>query len=138
MEVSLLLQTEQFKLPLQQLVEWQHTSVTQDLIWLVRPLAHASRQMVSQQSGLVLLLNAIVSPFCQFRIEYIKQFLIPIAVDCGPLKAPYGGSVSGSSTTFGSTATYACNYGFTLVGVSRVQCQANGQWSGPTPSCQGE
>ena len=61
-----------------------------------------------------------------------------IVVDCGNLTAPDNGSVTlTSGTTFGQTVTYSCNTGFNLVGDSTRTCQANGDWSGSAPTCQG-
>lgn len=56
-------------------------------------------------------------------------------VDCGPLTAPANGNVGAASTTFGSLAVYSCNDGYELVGSNMRECQANGTWSGVTPSC---
>ena len=59
-------------------------------------------------------------------------------VDCGGLGTLANGTITtvpGSSTTFGTTATYACNGGYTLVGNSTRTCQANGSWSGTAPTC---
>jgi hypothetical protein len=56
-------------------------------------------------------------------------------VDCGPLTAPANGNVGAASTTFGSLAVYSCNDGYMLVGSNMRECQANGTWSGVTPSC---
>ena len=36
----------------------------------------------------------------------------------------------------GSTVTYTCNFGYALAGLQSITCQANGQWSGPAPSCR--
>ena len=58
-------------------------------------------------------------------------------MDCGNLNDPANGSVSqNSGTTFGQTATYSCNTGYNLVGVSTRTCQAIGNWSGSVPTCQ--
>ena len=35
----------------------------------------------------------------------------------------------------GSVATYTCNSGYILVGISRRTCESNGQWSG-SPRCE--
>ena len=40
-----------------------------------------------------------------------------------------------SGTVFGSTASYVCDAGFTLVGVASRSCQATGLWSGVAPVC---
>ena len=56
-------------------------------------------------------------------------------VNCGRLPNPRNGRVSLSGTGFGSTATYSCVKGFTLVGGRTRTCQANGAWSGKAPFC---
>ena len=44
-------------------------------------------------------------------------FLISTAVNCETLKNPANGRVSyAGGTTYGQTATYSCNTGYTLVG----------------------
>ena len=64
--------------------------------------------------------------------------LILTVVDCGTLTAPDNGQVDlTSGRTFGQTATYSCNAGYNLVGDSSRTCQAAGNWSGSTPTCQG-
>ena len=60
------------------------------------------------------------------------------AEDCGNLTDPVNGQVSHpAGTTFGQTATYSCNTGYNLVGDSTRTCQAEGNWSGSAPTCQG-
>jgi len=56
-------------------------------------------------------------------------------VDCGGLTDPGNGSVSASSTTYGSTADYTCNPGYGVSGTSPRTCQADGTWSGAAPTC---
>lgn len=56
-------------------------------------------------------------------------------VDCGPLGSPSNGNVSVAATTFGSTATYTCNSGYTLSGDASRTCEGSGSWSGSVPSC---
>ena len=41
-----------------------------------------------------------------------------------------------SGTTFTSTATYSCNDGYTLEGVTTRTCLASGSWSDSAPTCQ--
>ena len=63
-------------------------------------------------------------------------FLLSTVVDCGALTAPANGQVSHpDGTTFGQTATYSCNTGYTLVGDSTRTCEATG-WSGDAPTCE--
>jgi len=54
--------------------------------------------------------------------------------DCGALSAPANGTVTAATTTFGASATYACNANFTLSGSATRSCQASG-WSGVAPTC---
>lgn len=57
-------------------------------------------------------------------------------VDCGAPSAPTNGSVATpAGTTFGATATYACDPGFALDATATRTCQADGTWSGAAPSC---
>ena len=58
------------------------------------------------------------------------------AVVCGVLSNPVNGQVSTTGTTFGQTATYTCNAGYSLVGGGTRTCQANEMWSGSVPTCQ--
>ncbi len=60
------------------------------------------------------------------------------AVDCGALAPPSNGTIvtaPPASTTFGTTATYACNGGYTLLGNATRSCDAGGSWSGTAPTC---
>jgi CUB/sushi domain-containing protein len=58
-----------------------------------------------------------------------------VLVSCPALSDPDNGSVSVTSTTYGSTASYSCRSGFVLSGSSSTACQADGTWSNPKPSC---
>src|SRR5207253_3101046 len=55
-------------------------------------------------------------------------------VDCGSLGTLANGTITAASTTFGATATYACNPNYTINGSSTRTCQATG-WSGAAPTC---
>jgi hypothetical protein len=55
--------------------------------------------------------------------------------NCGVLTSPTNGSVTDPTTTYGASATYACTAGYNLVGSATRTCQADGTWSGGTPSC---
>ena len=60
-------------------------------------------------------------------------------MDCGTLTDPANGQVNHTAgTTFGQTATYSCDTGYTLVGDSTRTCQADGMWSGNEPTCISE
>ena len=54
-----------------------------------------------------------------------------IAQQCSKLPAPDNGAV----VIANDVATYSCNAGFTLVGVSTRQCQSGGVWSDTPPTC---
>ena len=58
-------------------------------------------------------------------------------MDCGDLSDPSNGQVTLTGTTFGSTATYECNTGFTLMGNMERTCQDDGNWSENEPTCVG-
>ena len=58
-----------------------------------------------------------------------------LAVKCGNLPNPRFGRVDMTGNTVGSTATYSCLPGYTLVGTSTRTCQTSGQWSGVAPVC---
>jgi hypothetical protein len=55
--------------------------------------------------------------------------------DCGALTNPVNGKVYATSTTFGSTATYACDTGYVLTGSASRSCLDGGLWSGDAPTC---
>ena len=61
-------------------------------------------------------------------------------MDCGTAPGVVNGAIVPSRlTTFGQTATYICNSGYTAQGVVRTRtCLANGQWSESDLVCEGE
>lgn len=56
-------------------------------------------------------------------------------VTCSRLPPPQNGSVGWNSTDFNSIASYSCNVGFVLNGLSERVCQASGYWSDRPPLC---
>ena len=60
---------------------------------------------------------------------------VSAVVDCGRLSDILNGRVQVSTTTFGSTATYVCDPGYSVVGTAVRSCLAVGVWSGREPSC---
>lgn len=58
-----------------------------------------------------------------------------IVVMCSRLSQPANGQVVWESTDFNSVATYSCNDGYMLNGVSEHVCQASGFWSDRPPYC---
>ena len=67
--------------------------------------------------------------------------IYPIDVErCAPLLNPQNGFVIDDQLSIvGSTAVYACNIGYLLVGDSERVCQGTvSGWSGSEPTCQCE
>ncbi len=62
-------------------------------------------------------------------------FLFTLVIDCGGLEDPDKGRVVLSGTVCGSTATYSCREGYTLVGDNTRTCQKDASWSGQAPFC---
>nr|XP_057944796.1 CUB and sushi domain-containing protein 1-like isoform X2 [Doryrhamphus excisus] len=56
-------------------------------------------------------------------------------LSCGDLPSPPFGTKLGTLTTFGATAIFMCNHGYTLVGSHVRECGANGLWSGSETRC---
>ena len=61
--------------------------------------------------------------------------ILIIVLDCGTLPNPVDGTVSHPTTTYGSEATFSCETGYTLSSTLPLTCQANGLWSGTSPTC---
>jgi hypothetical protein len=55
--------------------------------------------------------------------------------DCPAPPSISDGAPTTTGTTFGSTATYACNPGYNLSGTAVHTCQADRTWSGTLPTC---
>ncbi|XP_034777574.2 CUB and sushi domain-containing protein 1-like [Acipenser ruthenus] len=56
-------------------------------------------------------------------------------ISCGELSSPPNGNRIGTLTTYGATAIFTCNTGYTLTGSHVRECQANGLWSGTDTRC---
>ncbi|XP_077904066.1 sushi, von Willebrand factor type A, EGF and pentraxin domain-containing protein 1 isoform X2 [Ictidomys tridecemlineatus] len=56
-------------------------------------------------------------------------------ISCGEPPALKDAVITGSNFTFGSTVTYTCKEGYTLVGPDTIECLANGKWSGNNQQC---
>lgn len=66
------------------------------------------------------------------------NFLLHTVVDCGLLASPTNGMVDISAgTLLGQMATYSCDSGYMLNGVSSRECTRFGEWSNQPPTCQG-
>lgn len=64
----------------------------------------------------------------------------PAVVNCDILLDPLNGDVDLDlgSTTFGSTATYECDSGYTLSGAVQRTCEDSGSWQPAEPTCPRE
>ncbi|MBN3309505.1 CSMD1 protein, partial [Amia calva] len=56
-------------------------------------------------------------------------------ISCGDLPSTPNGNKIGSLTTYGATAIFTCNTGYTLAGSHVRECGANGLWSGAETTC---
>lgn len=66
---------------------------------------------------------------------YLHPVPTPV-VSCGWLSPPDNGLKEGSKYLMGSTVYFHCNNGYSLEGAQVSTCQADGNWSYPTPACQ--
>lgn len=73
------------------------------------------------------------------KLTSLYYCITTAAVNCGPPPVPINGNVSITSlqTIFQSIAIYSCDLGYVLVGENRRMCEAQGAWSGQTPTCTG-
>ncbi|XP_068694975.1 sushi, von Willebrand factor type A, EGF and pentraxin domain-containing protein 1-like isoform X1 [Montipora foliosa] len=58
------------------------------------------------------------------------------ARNCGPLSAPFNGSVIGNQYTYPNKISFQCDEGFILMGSELRECQASGVWSGKNTFCE--
>ncbi|MEE6459030.1 hypothetical protein FKM82_000515 [Ascaphus truei] len=58
------------------------------------------------------------------------------SVTCSKPKVSNNGRYTLSGMTFKSTASYTCNSGYSLQGLSTLTCEASGKWSNEAPTCQ--
>ncbi|KAL9989269.1 hypothetical protein ACROYT_G003802 [Oculina patagonica] len=73
---------------------------------------------------------------CQANGTWSKTLSFCQAKDCGTLRVPLNGSLTGRETTFPNEVTFSCDEGFILNGSSVRRCQSNGSWSGIQTSCE--
>ena len=65
-----------------------------------------------------------------------NTIIVYTARDCGLLSHPANGTVDLSDgTKFGATATYSCDAGYDMNGISTRDCLSTGLWSGVEPTC---
>ena len=71
---------------------------------------------------------------CQANGEWDTKIPICEIVKC-PRQTINNGFSSSFQREFGTTLTFTCRYGYTLVGSAERRCLSNGTWSGPEPVC---
>ena len=64
-------------------------------------------------------------------LSCVKLYSMIYTVECGDLSGPSNGHVSLNRFT----ATYNCNFGYSLEGDDTRNCLIDGSWSGSQPSC---
>ena len=57
--------------------------------------------------------------------------------ECSPLGNPDHGTTTALSLTHGSRVEFTCFKGYSMSGSALTQCNADGSWSDPVPSCNG-
>ena len=57
---------------------------------------------------------------------------------CPSLDAPANGTVTLSGNSYGSVATYQCDFRFEMTpSINTRNCSADGRWTGIAPICKG-
>ena len=69
-------------------------------------------------------------------VQCITQFGLLLSCDY-VLKFDLNGMVAFDANTVGSQANYSCSESYVLNGITTRICQADGQWSGSEPTCEG-
>ena len=82
--------------------------------------------------------DALVCAMCLFTMLFSISPCSYSVVDCGELNPPVNGMVNVSGTTTNSTASYSCDEGYDLVGVSTRTCLSSGDWSHDEVECKRE
>ncbi|XP_046387287.1 locomotion-related protein Hikaru genki-like isoform X2 [Ischnura elegans] len=59
-----------------------------------------------------------------------------LAIQCPPLHVQPPLSVVEHNASYGGRAVFRCPWGHALSGPPGIECEATGQWSGKTPTCQ--
>lgn len=60
-----------------------------------------------------------------------------LVVECNYPPYLSHGQIIGNHYEFGDALIYKCDVNYTLVGLSRIQCESNGNWSSPPGFCLG-
>ncbi|XP_014663654.1 PREDICTED: LOW QUALITY PROTEIN: sushi, von Willebrand factor type A, EGF and pentraxin domain-containing protein 1-like [Priapulus caudatus] len=104
-------------------------------------IAPGSTATYSCEDGLTLVGQATITCLDKGEWEHATPECRGTEVVCSRPSAPTGGSVRwsriGGEIAPGSTATYSCEDGLTLVGQATISCLDNGEWEHATPECRG-
>ena len=71
---------------------------------------------------------------CQV-FKYYSAMFLSLAL-CPDLTAPSNGAVNQSGNSAGDTGTFTCDEGYELVGAPVLNCQGDGTWDNPEPTCR--
>ena len=73
---------------------------------------------------------------CFIQIKTLVIILFLTLLDCGTVPTLTNGARSDTGgTTYGETATFACNTGYTISGGADVTCQDDGTWETLLATC---
>ncbi|XP_062499151.1 P-selectin-like [Corticium candelabrum] len=89
-------------------------------------------QFKESKMGVLLEHATKLALFLYFNIKYKKFAAIRFEL----LQPPKSGFISGRSYTFPNYVVYAIKEGYRLIGASKRNCNASGQWKGLAPNCQ--
>lgn len=70
------------------------------------------------------------------NVTVMKDLKYPLYIsECGALADPENGEVSVTQTIYNEIASYKCNPGYDLIGVSQRVCKEDKTWSHSAPVC---
>ena len=89
--------------------------------------------------GIIVLQSVNVSSFPEHHVPRISsRFLSILTALCPDLGDPDNGMVTQFGNSAGDNATYVCDEEYELVGAPVLNCQSNGMWDNPPPTCTRE
>ena len=88
--------------------------------------------------GLAISLHVKVRPVYNIPNFLCSSHARIVVVQCTEvLSSPENGNLVKTGNIYQSEAEYECDEGYALVGLMIRVCQADGQWSGSEPHCEG-
>ena len=89
--------------------------------------------------GIIVLQSVNVSSFPEHHVLGISsRFLSILTALCPDLGNPDNGMVTQFGNSARDNATYVCDEGYELVGAPVLNCQDDGTWDNPPPTCTRE